>query len=64
MQNRVDAGMVAADVTPLRWTTHDTKWVQIYKVPALAKYRGQISNVFGIVAGLVAMSGSLFSLFG
>lgn len=35
----------------------------IYKVPALARYRGQISNVFVVVAGLVAMSGILYSLF-
>ena len=36
----------------------------IYKVPALAKYRGQISNVFVVVAGLIAMSGILYSMFG
>lgn len=36
----------------------------VYKVPALAPYRGQISNVFVIVAGLIAMSGILYSMFG
>lgn len=34
----------------------------IYKVPALAAYRKQASNIFVIVAGLVAISGILFSL--
>ena len=36
----------------------------IYRVPALAQYRGQISNVFVIVTGLIAMSGILYSMFG
>ncbi len=36
----------------------------IHKVPALAPYRGQLSNVFVTVMGLVAMSGILYSIFG
>lgn len=34
----------------------------IHKVPALEKYRGKASNIFVVVAGLVAISGILFSL--
>lgn len=36
--------------------------VAIYKVPALAQYRKQASNIFVIIAGLVAISGILFTL--
>ena len=35
----------------------------VHRVPALARYRGRLSNVFVTVAGLVAISGILFSLF-
>lgn len=34
----------------------------IHKVPALAQYRGQISNVFVVVAGVVAISSIIFSI--
>ena len=34
----------------------------IHKVPALAAYRGRISNVFVVVAGVVAVGGILISL--
>lgn len=36
--------------------------IAIRKVPALAPYRGKISNVFVVVAGLVAISGILFTV--
>ncbi len=36
----------------------------IHKVPALAPYRGRISNVFVVVAGLVAMSGIVYGIVG
>lgn len=36
----------------------------IHKVPALAAYRGQISNIFVVVTGLIAMTGILYSVFG
>lgn len=35
----------------------------IHRVPALAKYRGKLSNVFVTTAGLIAMSGILYGLF-
>lgn len=35
----------------------------IHRVPALAKYRGKLSNVFVTIAGLIAMSGILYGLF-
>lgn len=35
----------------------------IHKVPALAKYRGRLSNVFVTIAGLIAMSGIVYGLF-
>ncbi|MBC9248013.1 HAAAP family serine/threonine permease [Paracoccus sp. 11-3] len=35
----------------------------IHRVPALAQYRGKLSNVFVTIAGLVAMSGILYGLF-
>ena len=34
----------------------------VRRIPALAPYRGQLSNVFVTVAGLVAISGILFTL--
>jgi serine transporter len=34
----------------------------IRKVPAMAKYRGQMSNVFVTVVGLVAISSLVYSL--
>ena len=36
----------------------------IHKVPALAAYRGRASNIFVTIAGLVAMSGILYGIFG
>lgn len=36
--------------------------IAIHRVPALAQYRGRLSNVFVTVAGLVAISGIFFSL--
>lgn len=36
--------------------------IAIYKVPALAPYRKQASNVFVIIAGLVAISGILYGV--
>lgn len=36
----------------------------IRRIPALAPYRGRLSNVFVTVAGIVAISGILFSLIG
>jgi serine transporter len=36
----------------------------IYKVPAMKKYSGYLSNVFVTLMGLVSMSAILFSLFG
>lgn len=35
----------------------------ISRVPALAKYRGQLSNVFVTIAGLIAISAILYGLF-
>lgn len=35
----------------------------IRRVPALAHYRGQLSNVFVVVAGLIAVGGMLLSIF-
>ncbi len=34
----------------------------IHKVPAMRKYSGQISNVFVVLMGLIAISGILFNL--
>lgn len=34
----------------------------IHKVPAMCKYSGQISNVFVVLMGLIAISGILFNL--
>ena len=34
----------------------------VRRIPALVPYRGQLSNVFVTVAGLVAISGILFTL--
>lgn len=36
----------------------------VYKVPALKAYRGRISNIFVILAGLLAMTAILFGFFG
>lgn len=36
----------------------------IHKVPALKQYRGRLSNVFVTLAGLVAMSGIVYGVFG
>lgn len=36
----------------------------IHKVPALKQYRGRLSNVFVTLAGLVAMSGIVYGIFG
>ena len=36
--------------------------IAIRRVPALAPYRGRLSNVFVTVAGLVAVSGILLSI--
>ncbi|WP_075181603.1 HAAAP family serine/threonine permease [Pantoea sp. 1.19] len=36
----------------------------IHKVPAMRRYRGALSNAFVTVAGLIALSGILFSLLG
>lgn len=36
--------------------------IAIHKVPALAPYRGKISNVFVVITGLIAISGILFSV--
>lgn len=36
----------------------------VHKVPALARYRGQISNVFVVVMGLIAISAILYSIVG
>lgn len=35
----------------------------IHKVPALARFRGKASNIFVVIAGFVAVSGILISLF-
>ena len=35
----------------------------IHRVPALAKYRGQASNIFVTIAGLIAVSGILYGIF-
>ena len=35
----------------------------VYKVPALKAYRGRISNIFVIIAGLLAMTAILFGFF-
>lgn len=35
----------------------------IYKVPALARYRGQVSNIFVAVMGVVAISAILYGIF-
>jgi len=34
----------------------------ISRVPALAKYKGQVSNIFVTVLGLIAISAIVFSL--
>ena len=35
----------------------------IHKIPALAKFRGKVSNIFVTVMGLVAISGLIASFF-
>ena len=34
----------------------------IHKVPALAPYRGRVSNIFVVIAGLLSMTAILFGL--
>ncbi|QDF68013.1 HAAAP family serine/threonine permease [Shewanella sp. SNU WT4] len=36
----------------------------VYKVPALKQYRGRVSNIFVIIAGLLSMTAILFGLLG
>jgi len=36
----------------------------IRKVPAMKKYSGQLSNVFVVIVGLIAISGIVYKLFG
>lgn len=35
----------------------------VYKVPALKAYRGRISNIFVVIAGVLAMTAILFGFF-
>ncbi|TRW97556.1 HAAAP family serine/threonine permease [Paracoccus sp. M683] len=35
----------------------------IHKIPALAPYRGKLSNIFVVIMGLIAVSGILYGLF-
>jgi serine transporter len=35
----------------------------VYKVPALKAYRGRLSNIFVIVAGLMSMTAIFYSFF-
>ena len=50
--------------SPILLLHGEPTWGYLYRhfIPALAPYRGQLSNVFVTVAGLVAISGILFTL--